>query len=215
MGQEFHDRGDPLIHSESCGTGNPSTNPEFSMPSKILKFQGSRDRVAHPMPLRIEDPLANPELQMNVDEDEWIESNQEMPESKVRELSSHYCGNMFRTILRIVKPSSSPPIVSNNVVGFRSDDLSFSVGEVLLMAIVLAVVQMNISSNQTTFVAYGAHILPLSQQSTSDASRSIGNDITKIMVFEDVGRDLVMLSLVKTSIRGSTAKGRSKGRRFS
>ena len=99
---------------------------------------------------------------MNVDEDEWIESNHEMPEPKVRELSSHYRENKFRTTLRIVKPSSLPLVVNNNVVGSRSDNLSFSVDEVPPMAIILAVVCMNISSDQMAFMAYGAHTLPLS-----------------------------------------------------
>ena len=156
--------------------------------------------------------LANPNLQMNLDEEEWIESNQEMIEPRVRELSIHYHGNKFRTTQRIVKPSLSSLALKDILVGFGLENMSFGVGKVPSTTIVSIVVGMNFSLDQTTFTTFSSHSLVLSQQSTSTTSRGIVNDITKTTVFEDVGRDLVMLSPMKTSNKDSAGKGHSEGR---
>ena len=111
-----------------------------------------------------------------------------------------------------MKPSLSSLAVKDILVGSGLDNLSFEVGEESLTAIVPAMTRMNFSSDRTTFTAFSAHSLTLSQQSTSDASRGTINDITETTVFEDVGRDLIMLSPVKTSNKSSADEGHSKGR---
>ena len=135
-----------------------------------------------------------------------------MPKLRVRELSSHYCGNKFRTTRRIVKPSLLSPAVKGILVGSRLDNLSFGIGEVPSMVIVLVVAGMNFSSDRTTFTAFSSHSLALSQQSTSNASHGIINDITERAVFEDAKYDLVMLTPVRTSNKGSTGAVLKVGR---
>ena len=93
----------------------------------------------------MEDPLDNPKLQINVDEEEWIELNQEMFEPRMRVLSSHYHENKFRTIQRILETFFIVSNCQGHFSGSGLDNLSFGVGEVPPTAIVSAVAGMNFS----------------------------------------------------------------------
>ena len=146
-GRESHDKADPPTVPKSYGTWDPLRDPTLEMPFANLNIQGSGHPKANQESLRTKDPLTNLKLQMNVDEEEWIELNQEMPEPKVRELSNHYCRNKFRTTQRIVKPSSLSPAIKDILVGYGLDNMSFGVGEVPLTTIVSVVASMNFSSD--------------------------------------------------------------------
>ena len=131
------------------------------MLSTNLKFHGLGDPIANPMLLRMEDPSANPELQNNVDEEEWFEFNQEMPKPRMKEFSSHYGGNKFRTTQRIVKPSSSSPTVKDILVGFELSNLSVGVGEVPPM-VTVSIVKGELFTRSNNIHHFSAHSLALS-----------------------------------------------------
>ena len=74
-GPESHDKEDPLTDLESHDLEDSLTDPALGMFSANLNFQGLGDVLADPESLAMEDPSANLGSQMNLDEEEWIESN--------------------------------------------------------------------------------------------------------------------------------------------
>ena len=84
--------------------------------------------------------------------------NQEICELEVKEFFSHYGRNKFRTSVRILKPSSLPLAVNDNLIGFGSNNLSFGVDNVSPTMVVSVVVGMNISLDQMPFSAF-VHIV--------------------------------------------------------